>query len=162
MKIKAFCCCILATFTVFLCGCEHGPYQFYYDESEISNISIVYTLSGYCIYTNRNHYENILDIDDIEMFLTDFKQIKYSTFVFGDPDSVPHNDYAIKVNYKNGDYELISHCACDMLINNEPLSYARHCDKEEFDNFINSYLTGNIFQLNSWNTRYMSVTTKRI
>lgn len=145
MKIKAFCCCILATFSVVLCSCKKGSYPFYYDESEIYNISIVYILDGYNAYVNRDHYETILDIEDIGMFLTDFKKIKFSMFQFGDPVEIMSNDYAIKVSYRNGDYELITGYANDKIINNEPLPYGReNCDKEEFDNFINSYLTGNI------------------
>ena len=144
MKIKALCCCLLASLTVLLCGCEGCKisYPFHYDESEIQSISIIYTLEGY--YPTSSEYETLIKIEDIDSFLIEFKKIQFRKFQFGDPEVVSINSNAILVVYYNGDYEIITPDAHDVIINGMPLSYGReNCDEEEFNNFINSYLTDN-------------------
>ncbi|MDE6667373.1 MAG: hypothetical protein K2K38_03370 [Clostridia bacterium] len=145
MKIRALCCCIFASFTVFLCGCvgcgKTISYPFHYDESEIESISIVYTLEDY--YATQSDYETLAEIEDIDDFLIKFKEIKFGKYFIGDPIYVSGNCNVILVKYYNGDCEFIHWVAQDIIVNDALYDGRVYCDEEEFNNFINSYLTDN-------------------
>ncbi len=144
MKIKSLCCCILASLTVLLCGCEGCKisYPFHYDESEIKSISIVYLIDKR--YAPNYEYETLVEIEDINSFLTEFKKIKFFPITIGDPNSVCPDTNVILVEYNNGDIEIITYDAHDIVIDGVLYCYGTaNCDKEEFENFINSYLTEN-------------------
>lgn len=148
MKVKILCCCIFSSLAILLSGCsscfEHISYPFHYDESEINNISIIYTLEGYSAYHGLYEYETLLQIDEIDDFLTKFKEIKFSKYQFGDPVEIGANRYAVLIEYYNGDFEIITYVANNVVINGELLNVGRpNCDKEEFVTFINDYLTNN-------------------
>lgn len=146
MNIKALCCSLIVSVTVLLCvcfGCNTTiSYPFRYDESEIKSISIIYTLEGY--YPTSHEYETLVEIEDKESFLIEFKKIQFRKFQLGDPESVDSQKNAILVEYYNNDYEIITASAHDVIVDGAPLNYGReNCDEEEFNNFINSYLTDN-------------------
>ncbi len=146
MKIKTLCCSLYVLATVLLCAClgcnSTISYPFHYDESEIKSISIIYIYEGY--YPTSKEYETLVKIEDKESFLIEFKKIQFRKFQFGDPESVESQRNAILVEYYNSDYEIITPNAHDVVVNGAPLSYGReNCDEEDFNNFINSYLTNN-------------------
>lgn len=141
MKIKVFSCNLLASFILILSvcsGCNKISYPFRYDESEIENIAITYTLEEY----GETHYkyETLVKITDNESFLNKFKEIEFGRYIFGDPTHISENEYAILITYFNGDYEFINCYAQDIFVD-ESLYYGMvNCDEEDFNNIIKFYL----------------------
>ena len=119
-------------------------YQFIDSEENIDAISIVkisYNDSSELIQTN------IKTVDDKDGFLEKFRSVGCYIY-FGDPvgpDSIEAEDKVIKINYKNGNYELINYCGQSEYISekNKLSFYAGFnvFDKEQFEALISEYVT---------------------
>lgn len=139
MKHKRLLCIVFAIFTVLLSGClKKQQYTFLYDVSEINQISIVYMTDANQV---SNEYQTMFIIEDKDEFLEEFNKILFDKFLLGDPTHIHSDTYVILVEYKNGDCEFIWYYAQDKFISGDCYFGRVNCNKEEFDNFINSYLS---------------------
>ena len=122
--------CVLITF--FLTSCFPAkPYSFYQSEDQISSIEIVYSEN------ELNHRViKTLSEKEKEEFLIKFQRIKFRKFL-GDPSIV--NGYAIKINYRNGGYEVICSFSAEYVENGRVRYGLRSCDKEEFTELISFF-----------------------
>ncbi len=58
-------------------------------------------------------------VNNIELFIKDVQNMQYSEIFFGDPSIIKIEGYAIKINYKNGEYEIFNDCSKIIYTNKE-------------------------------------------
>lgn len=88
--------------TLCLSACRNRTmYKFMYPEDEIFGVSLVYVSIG----DDVEPKEQIV-IDDISGFLKDFRNVRCYTW-WSDPIGLTEDGYVIRIDYRNGEYELI-------------------------------------------------------
>lgn len=124
---------------IILSGCQKKvEYKFMYDQSEINTIEIIRV--GEADESGVNEQEVLTSIDDINSFVDEFTQLTCYDHV-GDPTGVYPDQIAIKVTYKNSEYELIAaggqahYTMKRQYVNYDGFYYF---NKEEFNNFLRS------------------------
>lgn len=120
--------------SVIFTGCRNEKtYTFKQPNNKIVNIEIVEAESSL-------EYFVIKTLSEIEQedFLEQFESIKFSTYLFGDPLSVHGN--AVKITYQNDDYEIICYSWAEYVKNGKVYFIKRFCDKEVFDELLDSFL----------------------
>lgn len=128
---------ILSTTLIFivalsLFSCQAGPYPFKISEAEIESIEIVSAESSLDFTVVKT-----LSEDKEEDFLKRFQEIKFSKY-FGDPTKIYGN--AVKINYKDGSYEMICNYTAEYVKDGTVYFLFRSCQEEEkFDNLINEF-----------------------
>ena len=118
-------------FLLFCCSCSR-EYKFIHSIDEINNIEIIE------ISEKETVVKKVLSDEERSEFIIDFRKIKCFSY-FNDPSS-PAVGTAIKINYSNGDYEIISREDQDIYKNKRLLTGMSYFDSEEFDNLIKKYL----------------------
>ena len=124
-----------------ICGCSKilklferdEPYKLLHEKSEIIEISIVNIID-----LEAENLEMLTVISDIEAFLTDLNKIKFGRYIIGDPVRLNHG-YAIKITYKNGDYEYINDYAQQIVTEGQMHFGQYNCDKNEFNSLLKLY-----------------------
>ena len=129
-----------------LMGCNLSVnYSFLQDMSNIDNIKIV-EVGDLKKDEKIPEIKVIVVIEDQRAFLDEFVELECQK-LFDDPTGVCVGDTAIKIEYKNGDYELISengqaeYCYSEYY---EGMFYNQHTgwyyfDREEIQAFINKW-----------------------
>ena len=135
---------LLGICLLFLCSCNRNiEYPFMHSEDEISCISIA------AIEVSDSTNLQIAEcktIHDINGFLQMFRGVKCSTW-WGDPIGITEDCYAIKVEYHNGEYELIAWNGKAVYQNNRGLRNYRgyHIfDEEEFNKLVSRSTDGSL------------------
>lgn len=140
---KIFIALCFICITIVLSGCFEKAYQFFNDISEINEIVIVKKKDYHNYDENINEYLNCFEIitviEDKDGFINDFYSLPFSVY-YGDPTEVLIGEYAVLVNYNNGDYECVSWFSQDFFINGKFEEGRTYCNKETFNNFIEKYL----------------------
>lgn len=102
MKEKILFICMFTM--LLLSSCRHkASYDFLYPTEEISRVCIV------SVTLDENEEIEVveqIEIEDIDIFLADFANVSCYTY-FGDPIGIHEDGDALKIVYKNDDYELI-------------------------------------------------------
>ena len=122
--------CIPLLFTFVACGKK--PYSFLHPLDEIDRVEIV-EAENIDTFTVK---KTLSETEKTE-FLEQFKKIKFSQYIIGDPMSVHGN--AFKITYKNGDYEIICHFWNDYVKNGDQGRGWRNCDEREFNALLDQF-----------------------
>lgn len=128
---------ILSTVILFLLvlttltSCSGDAYSFEKSIDEIKSIEIV---------SAENSLEftiiKTLSEGEKESFIEQFKKIKFYQY-FGDPSRVYGN--TIKVEYSNGDYEMICSYTAEYVKNGNVHFLFKRCDEEEFNELLDNF-----------------------
>lgn len=132
MKKKLLFISLFSLIVIFLTSCIGNLYSFKEPIDEIESIEIVSA-------------ENSLDFTVIktlsetekEDFLEQFQEIKFYKYL-GDPPAV-HGE-AIKINYKNGVYEMICYYSAEYVEDGVIHFLWKRCNEEEFNKLRNNFL----------------------
>ncbi len=115
-------------------------YDFMYSEEEISRVSLValrFKSTGGLVQSV------VLTVDDTESFLSSFKKIDCDEMDYKCDVAIEgKDDLVFKIEYKNGDFELINHCgqACYTSTSGFVRNYGSFIlDETEFENLISRY-----------------------
>ena len=121
-----------------LSSCENNEttYELLHDKSEISSIYIVYSdnIDSQKVTCDINDAD-VIEITDIDKFLSELNELVFYKHVFGDPETV-YSDRAVYILYSNGDREFIHHQAQNCIKNGELICRRLICDMSSFDDFI--------------------------
>jgi len=114
-------------------GCTGKPYLFENPVDEIERIEIVSAENSLEFTVTKTLSET-----EKEDFLEQFQMIKFDSYYLGDPMSI-HGD-AVKITYRNGDYEMICHYWAEYVKNGEVYFVWKSCDEDDFNNLLNNFL----------------------
>lgn len=119
---------VLLVFT----GCSRKPYSFTNPVDEIESIEIVSA-------ENSLEFTVIKTLSETEKndFLEQFQMIKFYRYYVGDPYVV--NGNAVKITYRNKDYEMICHYWAEYVKDGEVYFVWKGCDEEDFNNLLNGF-----------------------
>ena len=146
--IKIYFSAILLLSVLFhLASCYITKYRFLHNTSEIVSIEIVenrYTIED----SLSKDYQNVLvTIESTDSFLNEFQSIPYTMPLYnGMVLSFRDSELGIKFTYSNGDYEILSSGAYNLVYRSESeYHYAvsdiiGFFDDEEFNNLVAKYL----------------------
>lgn len=118
---------------ILLAGCSNTN-NFTYEKNNIIKIELVYIEKG--IYSLEDiNFKNKKEVSDIDTFIEEFLQIKFSKYLLGDPNSV--NGESIYIYYSNGLKEIITYNSGLYSTNECSSGIYRYsyCDKQVFNNF---------------------------
>ena len=127
-------------------SCFATKYKFLYDTSEITTVEFVEY--GYDWEQDASYQNVLVEIMDIEGFISDLSEIKYQHFS-GAFEIIyfTHGDLGIKIAYSNGDYEIISQSmAKELYTPNRNPDYSKpyhstmgSLNETEYQNLLNKY-----------------------
>lgn len=118
-----------------LVGCEADEYKLLHDKTDVSSVQIVEIVST----LNETQRNVLLDISDMDTFLTDFNQLQFERYLVGDPAKLT-DGRAIKISYVNGDCEYIEYCAQEKIVDGASNFGVYYCDQDDFNNLMDKYL----------------------
>ena len=144
MRIKLIyliCFCLIVS--CFLSSCTYKTtYNFYHPIEDISSIEIVVAHEDDMGFINEQTV--LATIEDHEMFLNDFNNMRCRLNIFSSPARFSAGCLAVKFAYTNGDYELCVHAAkalyrveYDII---DPYRGGGHFEKKEFLALLSKYL----------------------
>ena len=130
-KFKLFLCtiCVLLFSS---CGFFTPEYSCEIDEVNLVQIVMI---EGAVEGEYRYKYTVLTQVSDVEAFVSRLNEIPYS-INWGDPYPIETQKIAIRIEYKNGDYDLLQQSG--QSINRTGSGYYRF-DDEEFEKLISSY-----------------------
>ena len=123
-----------------LCSCKDSKrYELMQSAENIVSIKLVKKTSG--IYENNTDvkYDALYEVDDIKSFLSDFYDIEFNTYLFGDLPELGYGN-AIRVEYKDGDVEYIGYDAQLKYAKGVKYNGSRNCSKSAFDSLFEKYI----------------------
>ena len=128
---------VIAVFLIvllILLGCNNS--SMYILKNEVVDIDSIEIVSASSCYD----YTTLKTLSQTEMdeFLVEFSKIEFSQYIIGDPMSVSGD--CIKINYKNGSYEIICHYWAEYVENETVNNIRKNCDEEEFNRLLLSFL----------------------
>lgn len=118
---------------ILLAGCSNTN-NFTYEKNNIIKIELVYIEKG--IYSLEDiNFKNKKEVSDIDIFIEEFLQIKFSKYLLGDPNVTKGE--SIYIYYNNGLKEIITYNSGLYSTNEFPSGINRysHCDEQVFNNF---------------------------
>ncbi|MBR3716194.1 MAG: hypothetical protein IKM18_09825 [Clostridia bacterium] len=139
-NIRTFGLCILILYVISfaLSGCSENEttYELLHDKSEISNVYLVPAdnIDSQKVTCDINDAD-VIEITDIDKFLSELNKLVFYKHVFGDPETVS-SDRAVYILYSNGDREFIHHLTQNCIKNGELICRRLICWKVSFDKFI--------------------------
>lgn len=129
-----------ATIMLLCCGCGLlGEQEFSCNVDEVKTIQIV-TLDEYIKEEYRFEYTVLAEVSDHSYFIDRLKSIK-TTFMWGEPFVLEIGFTVIRIEYLNGDYDLIDSYVQSKKRGDEKLSGRLIFDKEQFEALISEYVT---------------------
>ena len=132
MKKRLFIMAFLLVILV-LTGCSGSPYLFENPTDEIESIEIVSAENSL-----KFDVKKTLSEEEKKHFLEQFAAVNFHSYLLGDPMSVSGD--AVKITYRNGDYEMICHCWAEYVQNGEIYFLWKYCEEEDFNNLLGSFL----------------------
>ena len=117
---------------LFLAGCNSERYEFKLPVEEIEKIEIVSAKSStsYSVKKTLSEHEK-------REFIDKFQTIKFDKYYIGDPMSV--SGTAVRIEYQNGDYEIICHYWAEYVKNGHIYYIKKSCDEKEFNKLLNQF-----------------------
>jgi hypothetical protein len=130
-KVLLIASCLLVLLLV--AGCGAKTYEFENSIDEIERIEIVSA-------ENSREFTVTKTLSETEKndFLEQFQAMKFDRYYLGDPLSV--NGEAVKITYRDGNYEMICHYWADYVKDGEIYSVWKSCDEEEFNQLLDRFL----------------------
>ena len=98
-------------------GCVRNVYKF--DQARLNIETIEIVEANYSFKTGCGTQNSLVFIDDVDSFLKKIENIEYKESLSGS-DTIEKRTLAVKVSYKNGDYEVFdSENKSSVIIENE-------------------------------------------
>ena len=136
-KTVSLLCILCILISLSSCGLV-GDQQYYCDVDEVESVQIV-RLDEYVEGEYRYEYELLSEISDVQTFISRLNKLKHSVN-WGDPMPMYTGDVVIKIDYRNGDYDLLRSNAQWFNrsgINNYGYFFFR---EEPFESLISDYI----------------------
>ena len=124
--------CFVSIILLSLTSCGEQSYDFKKPIEEIERIEIISAKNRDEVYLIKT-----LSKDEQSDFIKKFQEIKFNSYVIGDPMSVSGN--AVKITYQNGDYEIICYRCAEYIKDQEIYFLGKHCSEEEFNALIDEF-----------------------
>ena len=135
---------VLIVVSVLCSGCALFTQKFHCNSSDVEAVSIVEVNEGRDENGNFEYQENLLcEVTDISAFITTLNSIE-CRINGGDPVSIELGSIAIKITYKNGDRDLLTHNAQRLYRKDTGYDSAGYWwfDQEQFEALISKYYDG--------------------
>lgn len=116
---------VILSILLLLCGCD----TYYFDYENLKETVQKIEIIDYDSFTREERLLKVLVESDRNQFLLELSQIEYHFFL-GDPPTT--KGYAIKLNYKNNDCEIITWAGTTKQ------GFIK-CDKELFEEMLREY-----------------------
>ena len=137
---KLFFCFIAFILSLVFTSCGFfGPQQYVCDENEVKSIQIV-KLDSYDNNEYTYGYTVLAEIEDQSTFIEQVNNLKH-TVNWGDPYRLELESIVIRIDYHNGDYDLLFRNAQRFHRNGVNNSGFFFFDKDEFDLLISDYVS---------------------
>ena len=140
MKYIKYLICMFIILSLCLCCCScgfFGEQEYYCEPSNVKTASII-KLDEYITDEYRFDYTVLCEISDTLAFIENLNNISHSVN-WGDPGTLEVGYIVIRIDYINGDYDLI-HCNAQWFnrsgTNNNGYFFF---DKQQFDALIKEY-----------------------
>lgn len=132
MKKRLICFLMCLLVAIIMVGCTEKSYELHQSVDKIVSIEII-------VAESRTEYtvKKELSHSEIISFLGEFDRIKFKTY-YGSPTSIFGN--AVKITYKDGNYELICARTIEYIEDGYVGHYVNYCDETEFDAFLSKYV----------------------
>lgn len=107
-RVSAFLCvlCIVILLTLLCCSCGlFGDQEYVCKVEDVASVQII-RLDKYVEGEYRYEYTVISQIDDVESFVSQLNDVKHSVNG-GDPRQMNEGYVVIRIDYNNGDFDLI-------------------------------------------------------
>ena len=133
---------LIVVFIFSLSACVYAPASYVCDSSNVESVQII-ELGKWDEETREYHYTVLVDVIDHFVFIERLNNLKDNDFFFvlGTPDTFLEGDIMIKVNYLNGDYDLIKRTKQVYYRAGATEGGSRVTfDKEQFNALIDDYL----------------------
>ena len=137
MKKNVLIMCLVWLFLLSSCG-FFSPQQYVCDAEEVDSAQIV-QLGQFNEEENEFEYTVLAQISDIEAFVSRLNKVNHSVN-WGEPGVMPEEYAVIKINYKNGDYDLLYRNAQTYKRVGIYQTGYFFFDEKEFDSLISDYL----------------------
>ena len=137
MKRVFFLTCIILVFLCSSCGL-FGDQRYDCDIEQVASIQII-RLDEYVVGEYRYEYTVLSEISDCETFVSRLNEWDHSV-KWGDPRQMDIKYIVIKVNYVNGDFDLIhpdAQCFNRSGVNNYGYFFF---DDEQFNDLVSDYI----------------------
>ena len=138
-QIKLALCVIIIILTCLFCSCGFfGEQRYSCDVEEVESLQII-RLDRYIDGEYRYEYTVLSEIEDISAVVERLVGTKHSVN-WGDPYQFDIGYIVVKINYLNGDYDLIHHEA--QWFNRDGVNQNGYFffDKEQIESLIHDYL----------------------
>lgn len=149
-KLCSVIMCFWAMFFL-LVGCDRTTeYEFMHDTSEISMIEIVQIKEKQIIHEELEVYnwEVLGGVDDKSAFMKELIEIPCYSY-FTHPCEIYTGLMVIRIEYNNGDYELLGDFGERAEYSHEDKSYKNYCGYFYFDNQFDALISKYIEQIDS-------------
>ena len=114
-------------------GCNEQKYSLKYSSDQICAIEIVSADSS-LNYTVLK----VLSETEKNSFIQQLETIAYRQYFIGDPKSI--SGIALKITYREGDYEMISSSWAEYVKDGDVFYIRRNCDDEAFNELVYDFL----------------------
>ena len=131
---------IISCLVIFATGCGKKQYPFMQSVSNIVKIEVIIMGEIHDPYT-KHEYTLIkaLSLNENNKFIDDLKNIECKR-MFGDPQTLTTGHQGFKINYSNGEYEIIAYTAQGEHTNGKYLSNGYYLfDEEQFNDLLEKY-----------------------
>lgn len=122
-------------------GCVRNVYKFDQERINVKTVEIVE--ADYFFETGRGTQNSLVVVDDVDSFLKELERIEYKKSL-SEPDTIEKRTLAVKISYKNGDYEVFdSENKSSVIIENEGVYRGRvfgSFDTDAFYDLLFDYL----------------------
>ena len=138
---KLFSICLICIIPMLLC-CSCGLFgdkKYYCDVDEVESVQIV-RLDGYVEEEYRFEYTVLSEVSDYETFVKRLNNVEHSVN-WGDPGVLRLQYIVIKIDYHNGDFDLLYPNAQRFHRSGKNQYGFFFFDKEQFNDLISDYLT---------------------
>ena len=122
------------------CSCGFFTPEYVCEVDSVNSIQIV-NLGEFNSEENRFEYEVLAEISDYQAFANQINETDRSVN-WGDPVPMKSQSIVIKINYSNGDFDLL-HWDAQLFYHSETEYYGTgyyFFDKEQFDALISDYI----------------------
>jgi hypothetical protein len=137
---KMICFVLTAVLTLFCCSCGFfGPQRYLCEVEEVESVQII-RLDKYVEGEYRYEYTVLAQVEDVESFVGQLNDIKHSVN-WGEPSQMDEGYVVVRVDYSNGDFDLIyPNAQCFHKNGTNNYGYFFFND-EQFDALISCYVS---------------------
>lgn len=137
-KIKFTLCLILVFFMLLGCNSDFfGPQEYVCELENVKSVQIV-SLDGVVKDEYRFEESILCEIEDISVFIERLNALEHSVN-WGEPSVLEIGFVVIKINYNNGDFDLIHYSAQSFYRSGKKITGYFFFEEDQFDDLIADY-----------------------